>query len=173
MVAIDLKGSGAQDRNHEAILEIALVPIVDRQPDVAGTYCTLVNPQRPIHRRPWISPASPTKPLRAAPTVATIERELARRINGKYLVGHNVGVDWRLLHRRCSTIIPAGLIDTLCLARKIDPKTQHGLGALLAFATQLLGEQPIPEALLDVAGIPSGESTAPATVQPSLFDPTA
>ncbi|GAB1641491.1 hypothetical protein [Krasilnikovia sp. MM14-A1259] len=37
--------------------------------------------------------------------------------NGRWLVGHNIGVDWRLLHRRCASIAPAGLIDTLRLAR--------------------------------------------------------
>ncbi|GGL06891.1 3'-5' exonuclease [Mangrovihabitans endophyticus] len=131
LVAIDLEGSGAQDRDHEAILEIALVPIVDWQPDMTRAYCTLINPQRPIPRRPWISPGLTDDSLRTAPTTATVEPELAHRINGKYLVGHNVGVDWRLLHRRCPTITPTGLIDTLRLARTIDPKAQHGLTALL------------------------------------------
>lgn len=131
LVAIDLEGSGAQDRDKEAILEVALVPIIDWQPDVASAYCTLVDPQRPIPRRPWISPGLTDETLRTAPTIATVEPELARRINGKYLVGHNVGVDWRLLHRRCPTITPAGLIDTLRLARKIDPKAQQGLATLL------------------------------------------
>ncbi|MEV6844651.1 3'-5' exonuclease [Actinoplanes sp. NPDC051411] len=131
LVAIDLEGSGAQDRDHEAILEIALVPIVDWQPDMTRAYCTLINPQRPVPRRSWISPGLTNDSLSTAPTIATVEPELAHRIDGKYLVGHNVGVDWRLLHRRCPTITPAGLIDTLRLARTIDPKAQHALTALL------------------------------------------
>jgi DNA polymerase III subunit epsilon len=100
LVAIDLEGSGTQDREHEAILEIALVPIIDWQPDTAAAYCTLINPGRSIPQRPWISPGLTDAVLRDAPTLAEVEPELARRINGKYLVGHNVGVDWRLLHRR-------------------------------------------------------------------------
>ena len=40
LVAIDLEGSGAQDRNDEAILEIALVSIVDWRPDTTAAYCT-------------------------------------------------------------------------------------------------------------------------------------
>jgi DNA polymerase-3 subunit epsilon len=131
LVAIDLEGSGAQDRDHEAILEIALVPIVDWQPDITAAYCTLVNPLRPIPRRPWISPGLTDPTLRTAPTIAAVEPELARRINGRYLVGHNVSVDWRLLHRRCPAIIPAGLIDTLALARKVGPTGPHGLAALI------------------------------------------
>jgi DNA polymerase III epsilon subunit-like protein len=131
LVAIDLEGSGAQDRDHEAILEIALVPITDWQPDMTVAYCTLINPQRSIPQRPWISPGLSDGILRAAPTIEAIEPELARRINGKYLVGHNVSVDWRLLHRRCPAITPAGLIDTLRLARKTDPLAQNGLATLI------------------------------------------
>ena len=131
LVAIDLEGSGAQDRDREAILEIALVPIIDWQPDMTGAYCTLINPQRLIPGRPWISPGLTDEALRTAPTIAAIEPELARRINGKYLVGHNVGVDWRLLRRRCPAITPAGLIDTLRLARKVGLTGSHGLAALI------------------------------------------
>ncbi|MFC0530821.1 3'-5' exonuclease [Phytohabitans kaempferiae] len=131
LVAIDLEGSGAQDRDDEAILEIALVPIVDWQPEIAAAYCTLINPGRPIPQRPWISPGLTDAVLRDAPTLAEVEPELARRINGRHLVGHNVGVDWRLLRRRCPNITPAGLIDTLRLARATGSSARSGLGALV------------------------------------------
>jgi len=131
LVAIDLEGSGAQDREHEAILEIALVPIVDWQPDIADAYCTLINPGRSIPQRPWISPGLTDAILRDAPTLAEVEPELARRINGKHLVGHNVGVDWRLLHRRCPHITPAGLIDTLRLARHLNHGAKRGLTSVV------------------------------------------
>lgn len=131
LVAIDLEGSGAQDRDNEAILEIALVPITDWQPDMAAAYCTLVNPERPIPQRPWISPGLTNAVLRTAPTLAIVEPQLARRINGKYLIGHNIGVDWRLLRHRCPTIAPAGLIDTLRLARSLDLGSRRGLSAII------------------------------------------
>ena len=38
LVALDLEGSGARDRDDEAILEIAIVPIRDGQPFLAGSY---------------------------------------------------------------------------------------------------------------------------------------
>jgi DNA polymerase III subunit epsilon len=40
LAALDLEGSGAQDRDDEAILEIAVVPITGGQPDTASAYCT-------------------------------------------------------------------------------------------------------------------------------------
>jgi DNA polymerase III epsilon subunit-like protein len=131
-VALDLEGSGAQDRDDEAILEIAVVPLVLGQPDTAAAYSTLINPGRRIPRRPWISPGLTNAALAAAPTPAEVEPELARRINGHILVGHNVGVDWRLLHRRYPTITPAALIDTLRLARHLKLGAKNSLGALTA-----------------------------------------
>jgi DNA polymerase-3 subunit epsilon/exodeoxyribonuclease X len=131
LVALDLEGSGAQDRDQEAILEIALVPIVDWQPDLASAYCTLINPERAIPLRPWISPGLTNAVLRNAPPFAEVEPELARRINGKCLVGHNIGVDWRLIHRRSPDIAPAGLIDTLRLARILDSADRNSLRAVI------------------------------------------
>ena len=135
LVALDLEGSGAQDRDDEAILEIAAVPITDGQPDLPAAYSTLVNPGRVIPRRPWISPGLTTAALSAAPSPADIEPELAHRINGHIMVGHNVNVDWRLLHRRYPAITPVALIDTLRLARHLKLGTKNSLSTL----TDLLG----------------------------------
>ncbi|GLY78878.1 3'-5' exonuclease [Actinoallomurus iriomotensis] len=121
LVALDLEGTGAQDRDDEAILEIALVPITAGRPSLDNAYTTLINPERPIPRRPWISPGLTDALLTTAPRLPKVAPELARRVSGKVLVGHNTSVDWRLLHRRCPSIQPAGLIDTLRLARYLHP----------------------------------------------------
>lgn len=71
------------------------MPVTDGQPDMPNAYCTLVNPQRSVPRRPWISPGLTTSALAHAPTITDIEPELARQLNGTYIVGHNVGVDQR------------------------------------------------------------------------------
>jgi hypothetical protein len=51
LIALDLEGSGAQDRDNEAILEIAVVPITAGHPDISAAYSTLINPGRTIPRR--------------------------------------------------------------------------------------------------------------------------
>ncbi|HEY1619923.1 MAG TPA: 3'-5' exonuclease [Streptosporangiaceae bacterium] len=71
LVALDLEGSGAQDHDSEAILEIAVVPFTAGHPDAASSYTTLVNPGRTIRRRPWISPGLTTAVLAAAPPQPT------------------------------------------------------------------------------------------------------
>jgi DNA polymerase III subunit epsilon len=132
LAALDLEGSGAQDHEDEAILEIAVVPLAAGQPDTAAAYTTFINPGRRIPRRPWISPGLTTAVLAAAPGPAAVEPELARRISGHIIVGHNIGVDWRLLHRCYPAITPAALIDTFRLARHLKLGTKNSLSALTA-----------------------------------------
>ena len=72
-------------------------PFTAGQPDTAASYTTLINPGRAIPRRPWISPGLTTAVLAAAPAPADVEPELAHRINGRIVVGHNIRLDWRLL----------------------------------------------------------------------------
>ncbi|MFB9178571.1 3'-5' exonuclease [Dactylosporangium sucinum] len=130
-MAIDLEGSGAQDGAQEAILEIAAVRLLHGAPDTATAYTTLIDPGRPIAPRPWISPGLAGDALRGARALAAVEPELAARLNDRILVGHNIGVDWRLLHRRCPTIAPAALLDTYKLARSLISAGPHSLSSLI------------------------------------------
>ncbi|TQN31162.1 DNA polymerase-3 subunit epsilon [Haloactinospora alba] len=129
-VALDLEGTGAQDREDEEILEVATVPLAGGLPDMQDAYETLVRPSRPVPRRPWISPGLTDAALRDAPPPASVGPELARRLDGRYLLGHNVGVDWRLLHRHYPGIEIRGLVDTLKLAKRGKTKTRS-LAALI------------------------------------------
>lgn len=156
LVALDLEGTGAQDRDDETILEIALVPITAGRPAPDEAYTTLINPGRSIPRRPWISPGLTDATLATAPPLSDVEPELTGRLSGKILVGHNVSVDWRLLQRRCPAIQPAGLIDTLRLARHVHPSLrQRNLGALIEHYTltdqvsRLASESQLHRALWD------------------------
>ena len=131
LCALDLEGTGAQDKDNEAILEVAAIPIVDGSPDLSSAYESLVNPGRAVPRRRWISPGLTDEVLREAPSPAQVGRELGERVSGRYLVGHNIGVDWRLLRLHYPDLRPLGLVDTLRLVRASQPKGPKGLGALL------------------------------------------
>jgi len=130
LLAFDLEGTGAQDRDQEAILELAAVPILAAQPQPESAYTTLVNPGRRIPRRPWISPGITDQTLADAPTITQVGPLLAPMIDGRWIVGHNVGVDWRLLHRHLPDLRPAGLIDTLPLARRLTTDGSRSLTAM-------------------------------------------
>ncbi|MEV4517548.1 3'-5' exonuclease [Dactylosporangium sp. NPDC049525] len=131
LVAVDLEGTGGQDRDDEAILEIAAIRLLDGVPDTDTAYTTLVNPGRPVPPRRWISPGLAGDALADAPALAVVEPHLAARLNDRILIGHNVGVDWRLLRRRCPAIAPAALLDTHKLARVLNVSSPRGLTTLL------------------------------------------
>lgn len=134
LVALDLEGTGPQDPGGEAILEIALVPMTQGHPDADAAFTTLLNPGRHIQRRPWISPGITNEQLGKAPSAEQARPEIVARLNGKIIVGHNIGVDWRLLHHHIPETVPVGLIDTLRLARHLNPdrKKGHSLTAWVA-----------------------------------------
>lgn len=131
LVAVDLEGSGPQDPHGESILEIALVPIRAGTPDLDRAYTTLINPERRIRRGPWISPGLTNNALAVAPTLPTVIPKITEMVTGAVLVGHNVTVDWRLIHAHVPAAQPAALLDTLRLAkaRRPDLKKGHSLGA--------------------------------------------
>jgi DNA polymerase-3 subunit epsilon len=131
LVAFDLVASGAQDREREAVLEVATVPVLDWEPHVCRQFTTMINPIRPIPRRPWIAPGLSDTELRAAPVFADILPDLAERINATYIVGYNVGASWRVLRQAAPGLRPAGLIDVLRLARAIDPGHRHDLASVI------------------------------------------
>lgn len=158
LVAFDLEGTGGQDREHEAILEVGVVPLVDGSPDMRGAYDSMVNPERRIERHTWSSPGLTNDVLALAPPLSAVEPELTGHLDGATLIGHNVNVDWRLLSLRCPGVRPASLIDTLKLARLVHGNTQRrSLAALLAHyelddeVTKLTGGQP-HRALWDAVG---------------------
>ena len=138
-MVLDLEGTGAQDRDREAILEIALVPITDGQPDAARAFSTTINPGRPVPRRPWISPGLTTESVAASPGIDDIAPEIASRMTNGVIVGHNVGVDWRLLSRQCPGIRIIALIDTLRLARHLQPQAKGNSLTTLLDRYQLTG----------------------------------
>ncbi|MEU6718968.1 3'-5' exonuclease [Nonomuraea sp. NPDC046802] len=125
LVALDLEGTGGQDRQNEAILEIAVVPLAEGRPDMGAAWHSLINPGRPIRPRPWISPGLTGAALAHAPSLDELRSTIAEKLHDRILVGHNVGVDWRLIHLRLPDIEPVGLVDTARLARHLRPNLKR------------------------------------------------
>ncbi|WP_033345445.1 3'-5' exonuclease [Catenuloplanes japonicus] len=157
LVAFDLEGTGSQDKDREAILEVAAIRLADGRPEYTTAFHSLVNPGRPIPPRPWISPGLTDTTLATAPTTAEIGADLEPRLRSCYLVGHNIRVDWNLLRRHYPTITVTGLIDTLRLARATISGIRYSLTTLLDHfeltdeITAATGSRP-HRALWDTAG---------------------
>ncbi|MEU1812741.1 MFS transporter [Micromonospora aurantiaca] len=131
LVSIDLEGTGGHDRDQEAILELALVPLHDGTPQPSAALATLVNPARPLDHRARLPPGVSRAALRAAPILADLEPYVVDLVTGRYLIGHHVAVDWRLLRRQLPRLRPAGLLDTLRLSRAVAPGAGHSLTTVI------------------------------------------
>lgn len=131
LVALDLEGSGAQERDNEQILEIAAIRLINGEPDLPTAFTTCLDPGRAIPAKPWISPGLSGLALQGQPTLDEVRSDLIVRLAGTYLVGHNVGVDWRLLHRHLPELTIAGLIDTHRLAKAAGITGKRSLTDLL------------------------------------------
>jgi DNA polymerase III subunit epsilon len=131
LVALDLEGTGGQNREHEQILEIAVVPLIGGRPDMTRAWQTLVNPGRTIAPRPWISPELTGGILRTARPFSQVAGDIVARVHQRVVVGHNVAVDWRLLHRHLPDLENQALIDTARLFRHLHPDARRwSLGTL-------------------------------------------
>ena len=131
-VALDLEGTGARDREKEEILEIAAVLITNGRPTTTSFH-TLVNPGRSIPQGPWAVHGLTDADVKDSPYFDQIVPELTAFLDGNILVAHNAGVDWRLLHRKCPTLQPEAVIDTLTLSRHLFSRVgRHGLADLIA-----------------------------------------
>ncbi|MEU6729313.1 3'-5' exonuclease [Nonomuraea wenchangensis] len=132
LVALDLEGTGSQDGDDEAILEIAVVPLAAGRPDMGAAWDSTINPERWVSPRPWISRDLSGGALAGSPTLDKVADTIAEKLTGKIVIGHNIGVDWRLLRLRLPAVQPAGLLDTARLVRHLRPEIQRwNLAALL------------------------------------------
>ncbi|MFE0150167.1 3'-5' exonuclease [Nonomuraea sp. NPDC059007] len=184
LVALDLEGTGGQDRDHEQILEIAIVPLDDGFPDLTAAWDSTVNPGRIVAPRPWIARELTGDILFTAPALDDIRAEIVGRLKRRIIVGHNIGVDWRLLHRLVPEAQPAALLDTARLYRHSHPASKRWnlvrlleKYALNAQVAQLVPKGSPHRALWDAVGaallLPSLIEDLPGTASPTLEELTA
>ncbi|MFD9950246.1 3'-5' exonuclease [Nonomuraea sp. NPDC059023] len=184
LVALDLEGTGGQDRDHEQILEIAIVPLDDGSPDLTAAWDSTINPGRIVAPRPWIARELTGDILFTAPSLDDIRAEIVGRLKQRIIVGHNIGVDWRLLHRLVPEAQPAALLDTARLYRHFHPASQRWnlvrlleKYALNAQVAQLVPKGSPHRALWDAVGaallLPSLIEDLPGTASLTLEELTA
>ena len=139
-VLLDLETTGASPAR-DRITEIGLVEIGPGLPDPAlgedpVSWSTLVQPGMPIP--PFISGLTGIDDdmVATAPRFADLAADLARRLEGKVLVAHNVRFDYGFLRAEFERAGIAFALPALCsarLSRKLYPQhPRHNLDALIA-----------------------------------------
>ncbi|MEU8251662.1 3'-5' exonuclease [Nonomuraea sp. NPDC048916] len=149
---------------------------------MGAAWDSVINPGRWIRPRPWISPGLSGADLTHAPSLDALRGTIAEKLHGRILVGHNIGVDWRLIHLRLPEINPAGLIDTARLVGHLRPDIKRWklTGLLAQYGLEDVVKALVPDgqphrALWDAAGaalllaelvgrLPDQEGTSLATL---------
>lgn len=129
LVVVDVEGNGQQPPE---IVELAAVTITNGSV-LSEPVSWLVKPARPItalvtRKVHGISNAA----VATAPSFAEIGHQVEAVLAGAWLVAHNARVEVELLARQLPGFSPAGVVDTLRLARVLWPdRTGYGLDALI------------------------------------------
>jgi DNA polymerase III epsilon subunit-like protein len=130
LLVVDVEGNGA---NPPDLVEVAAIPIVDGRPVPESAKTTLVRPPQPITAFATGVHHLTNTDVAHAPTWTSIAPYVQADLDGAWIAAHNASVDYNVLRRHLPTWEPAGVIDTLRLARATHPTgTRHGLDALLA-----------------------------------------
>lgn len=126
LAALDIEGTGAQDKDKEEILEVAAV-IIENGQVTNKIFHSLINPQRRFTEHPWVYLKN--NEVINAPNLDQVKPGLENFLNGTVLFAHNARVDWNILNLKGVKIAPLAVIDTLAIAKKFYSKP-HSLEKL-------------------------------------------
>jgi DNA polymerase III epsilon subunit-like protein len=143
---VDLEGTGAQHREKEGIVEIAIVQIRNGT-IINDIFRRLLDPE--ISIPVFISKIHGVydKDVKGRPVFNDVKKEIEDQIWSRFLVGHNAAVDRRVLTFKMPGYQPRVTFDTLKMARALYGSFQkQGLGELI----QRLG---LDEALAKTPGL--------------------
>ncbi|MEU8203390.1 3'-5' exonuclease [Streptosporangium sp. NPDC049046] len=129
LFVVDVEGNGATPPD---LVEVAAVHIADGRP--VPTLCTLVRPPRPITSFATRVHRITNHDVAEAPRWEQVAPAFQTSLQGAWIAAHNAHVDYAALSRHLPDWEPAGVIDTLRLARAIYPDAPgYGLDALLTY----------------------------------------
>jgi exodeoxyribonuclease X len=132
VIVADVEGNGDQPPD---LVEVATVPIVNGRIEPEQAYSTLIRPKRPIT---WFATkvhGLTNQEVEACPAWEEVAEQVRGELGTAWLAGHNVGVDHRVLTDHLPGWQPAGVIDTLRLARAAYPDApKHTLDASITLA---------------------------------------
>ncbi|GGQ94742.1 3'-5' exonuclease [Kitasatospora griseola] len=137
---VDVEGNGGQPPE---LVEVAAIPVVGGSPVPSSVRSTLLRPPSPITPFARRVHGIRNQDVEQAPTWEQVGPQIHASLEGVWICAHNAHVDYGVLLRHMPDWKPAGVLDTLRLARATFPKAGgYSLDALV----EMTG--------IDVAGIP-------------------
>lgn len=128
---VDVEGNGQQPPD---LVEIAVVPIEAGL--IGRPHVWLVKPPRPITAVARRLHRIGDDEVAVAPVVSEVAEEIRKELDGAVFVAHNAHVDLGVVTRSVPGFVPAEVLDTLKIARRLAPgMVAYKLGDLVdAFA---------------------------------------
>jgi exodeoxyribonuclease X len=131
VIVADVEGNGHQPPD---LVEVATVPIVNGRIETDQSYTVLIRPKRQITWHATKVHGLTNQDVETCPAWDEVAEQVRGELGTAWLAGHNAGVDHRALTAHLPGWQPAGVIDTLRLARAAYPKAKHTLDASITLA---------------------------------------
>ncbi|WP_329134546.1 3'-5' exonuclease [Streptomyces sp. NBC_01476] len=130
LFAVDVEGNGAGPPD---LVEVAALPICDGRPDTANAGAWLIRPPRPVTPRAARVHGLTNDRLAAEHPWAHVSGAVRGLLGTAWICAHNAHTDYRVLSAHLPGWQPAGVLDTLRLARATHPGLPgYSLDALIA-----------------------------------------
>ncbi|MGW2038687.1 3'-5' exonuclease [Streptomyces virginiae] len=130
LYVVDVEGNGA---NPPDLVEVALIPVTDGQPRPEGARSWLISPPAPIQSRVTRIHGITNAMVDDAPTWNDVAPEVAALLERAWIAAHSASVEYNVLTRHLPDWQPAGVIDTMRLAKATFPGHKgFGLDPLIA-----------------------------------------
>lgn len=137
---VDVEGNGT---NPPDLVEVAALPVRDGQPDKSTAGAWLTRPKRPVTPFAARVHGLTNQVLDGQPGWEEIRDAVHTCLGTAWVAAHNAHVDYRVLSAHLSQWRPAGVLDTLRLAKATYPDLpEYSLDALIEHLTPDLCEAP-------------------------------
>jgi DNA polymerase III epsilon subunit-like protein len=129
LLVVDVEGNGASPPD---LVELAALPIRNGAPDTSTAGAWLVHPPVPVTPFAARVHGLTNERLADCPPWEAVAGDIEAMLEGAWLAAHNASVEYRILSRHLPAWEPAGVVDTLRLARAVYKKApKHNLDALI------------------------------------------
>jgi exodeoxyribonuclease X len=131
LLVVDVEGNGVSPAD---LVEVATLPITNGAPDTSAAGAWLVRPPLPVTPFAARVHGLTNERLAGCPQWEAIAGDVNAGLEGAWLAAHNASVEYRVLSRHLPGWEPAGVVDTLRLARAVyKDLPKHSLDALIEY----------------------------------------
>ncbi|MEU4095942.1 3'-5' exonuclease [Streptomyces sp. NPDC026673] len=139
LLVVDVEGNGQTPPD---LVEVAALPITDGRPDKTRAGAWLTKPRRPITGFATRVHGLTNQALASAPGWEEIADHVHTLLGTAWIAAHNAHVDYKVLHAHLPRWEPAGVLDTLRLAKATYDLPRYSLDAVLEHVQPDMSEAP-------------------------------